>query len=43
MGVIAFSKSPEESWMVAGWAFHQLLDNVFHQQEDSELGGLTVA
>jgi hypothetical protein len=27
MGTIAFSEDPEESWVVAGWAFRQVLDD----------------
>ena len=38
MGAIAFSKKQEESWVVAGWAFHQILDDTLSQQgEDSEM------
>jgi hypothetical protein len=27
-GVVSFSRSPEDIWYVAGWAFRQLLDDV---------------
>ena len=38
MAAIAFSKRPEESWVVAGWAFRQVLDDVMaHHLEDSEM------
>ncbi len=38
MGAIAFSTKPEDSWVVAGWAFRQVLDDVASQHpEDSEM------
>jgi hypothetical protein len=38
MGAIAFSKKPEESWVVAGWTFRQILDDTARQHpEDSEM------
>lgn len=38
MGAIAFSRKPEDSWVVAGWAFRQVLDDVASQHpEDSEM------
>jgi hypothetical protein len=38
MGAIAFSEKPEESWVVAGWAFRQVLDDVASRHpEDSEM------
>jgi hypothetical protein len=38
MGAIAFSRKPDESWVVAGWAFRQVLDDVASQYpEDSEM------
>lgn len=38
MGAIAFSTKPEESWVVAGWAFRQILDDTASQHpEDSEM------
>lgn len=38
MGAIAFSKKPEESWVVAGWAFRQILDDVAAQYpNDAEM------
>jgi len=38
MGAIAFSRKPDESWVVAGWAFRQVLDDVASQHpEDSEM------
>jgi hypothetical protein len=38
MGAIAFSRKPEESWVVAGWAFRQALDDVAsHHREDAEI------
>jgi hypothetical protein len=38
MGAISFSQKPEESWVVAGWAFRQVLDDVISQRpEDSEM------
>lgn len=27
-GVVSVSKSPEDTWLVAGWAFRQLLEDV---------------
>lgn len=30
-GVVSFSRSPEDIWYVAGWAFRQLLDDVRRQ------------
>ncbi len=38
MGAITFSKNPEESWVVAGWAFRQILDDIVRQYPaDSEM------
>jgi hypothetical protein len=38
MGAIAFSTKPEESWVVAGWAFRQVLDDTASQHpKDSEM------
>jgi len=38
VGAIAFSKNPEESWVVAGWALRQILDDVAsHHPQDSEI------
>jgi hypothetical protein len=38
MGAIAFSKKPEENWVVAGWALRQILDDVAsHYPQDSEI------
>jgi hypothetical protein len=38
MGAIAFLKKPEESWVVAGWALRQILDDTASQsREDSEI------
>ena len=38
MGAIAFSTKPEESWVVAGWAFRQILDDIAGQHpDDSEI------
>jgi hypothetical protein len=38
MGAIACSKKPEESWVVAGWALRQILDDTASQSpEDSEI------
>ena len=38
MGTIAFSKKTEESWVVAGWAFRQILDDIASQcPGDSEI------
>ncbi len=38
MAAIAFSKDPEKGWVVAGWAFRQVLDDVISQRpEDSEM------
>jgi hypothetical protein len=38
MGAIAFSTKPEESWVVAGWAFRQVLDDtVSEYPNDSEM------
>lgn len=38
MGAIAFSTKPEESWVVAGWAFRQILDDIAAQHpDDSEI------
>jgi hypothetical protein len=38
MAAIAFSKDAEKSWVVAGWAFRQLLDDVIAQNPgDSEM------
>ena len=34
MGAIAFSTKPEESWVVAGWAFRQVLDDTASQYPD---------
>jgi hypothetical protein len=31
MAVISFSKKPENSWVVAAWAFRQLLDDTLAQ------------
>jgi hypothetical protein len=31
MGAIAFSDKPEECWVVAGWAFRQVLDDTASQ------------
>jgi hypothetical protein len=30
-GAIAFSTKPEKSWVVAGWAFRQILDDTIRQ------------
>ena len=30
-GVVSFSRSPEDTWLVAGWAFRQLLEDVGKQ------------
>ena len=30
-GVISFSNSAEHTWLVAGWAFRQILDDVRRQ------------
>ena len=30
-GVVSFSRSPEDIWLVAGWAFRQLLEDVRRQ------------
>jgi rubrerythrin len=38
MAVIAFSKKPENTCVVAGWAFRQVLDDTVSQHpEDSEM------
>lgn len=38
MGAIAFSEQPEHIWVVAGWAFRQLLDDVSAKYpNDSEM------
>jgi hypothetical protein len=38
MGAIAFSTKTEESWVVAGWAFRQVLDDTASQHlQDSEM------
>ena len=38
MGAIAFSEEPKETWVVAGWAFRQVLDDTASQHpDDSEL------
>jgi len=38
MGAIAFSTKPEESWVVAGWAFRQILDDIAAKHpDDSEI------
>jgi|SRR5882762_4465324 len=38
MGAIAFSTKPEENWVVAGWAFRQVLDDTASQHpDDSEM------
>ncbi len=38
MGAIAFSKNPENSWVVAGWAFRQILDDTLSRYpEDAEM------
>jgi hypothetical protein len=38
MGAIAFSKNSEDSWVVAGWAFRQVLDDVAsHCPTDAEV------
>ena len=36
MAVISFSKKPEETWSVAGWAFRQALDDVASQYPDDK-------
>ena len=37
-GVVSFSRSPEDIWYVAGWAFRQLLDDVRQQYaKDTEI------
>jgi hypothetical protein len=37
-GVISFSNSAEQTWLVAGWAFRQILDDVSrHHANDQEL------
>jgi len=38
MGAIAFSKEPEHTWAMAGWALRQVLDDTVSQHpEDSEM------
>ena len=38
MGAIAFSRKPDESWVAAGWALRQVLDDTTSQHpEDSEM------
>ncbi len=38
MGAISFSTKPEDSWVVAGWAFRQVLDDTASRHpEDSEM------
>ena len=38
MAVIGFSDRPEDIWLVAGWAFRQVLDDVISQYPgDSEM------
>jgi hypothetical protein len=38
MGAIAFSRKTEQSWVVAGWALRQILDDVASQYpQDSEI------
>lgn len=38
MGAIGFSDKSEHSWVVAGWAFRQVLDDVISQYpDDSEM------
>lgn len=38
MGAIAFSEQPEHSWVVAGWALRQILDDTTLQHsEDFEM------
>jgi hypothetical protein len=38
MGAIAFTKDPQEGWVVAGWAFRQILDDTASwHPSDSEL------
>ena len=38
MGAIAFSTQPEGSWVVAGWALRQVLDDIeSHHLDDSEM------
>ena len=34
MAVISFSKKPENIWVVAGWAFRQVLDDTLSQHHD---------
>ncbi len=34
MGAIAFSSDHEHSWVVAGWAFRQVLDDVMSQHRN---------
>ena len=34
MGVISFSKKPEETWSAAGWIFRQALDDVASEYPD---------
>jgi hypothetical protein len=36
VAVISFSKKPEETWSVAGWAFRQVLDDVISQYPDDK-------
>ena len=41
MADISFSDKPDETWVVAGWAFRQVLDDVISQYpDDSEMGSL---
>jgi len=38
MAVISFSRKPEEQWVVAGWAFRQVLDDIISQHpRDAQL------
>jgi hypothetical protein len=38
MGAIALSKEPQDAWVVAGWAFRQILDDTITQfPNDREL------
>jgi hypothetical protein len=33
-GVISFSESPEQAWVMAGWVFRQVLEDVLANQPD---------
>jgi hypothetical protein len=33
-GVISFSENPDEIWLVAGWAFRQIFEDISAQESD---------